>query len=696
MRMDEYQQLEENLITEYFFVNNLKNTEEVVVNVLQNKINGQRILVKYFNGSADVYKKLLTFSHANLPKIHQVVQSDSKCIVVEEFIDGITVGETLEVETYSNSAVKKIVIQLCDVLSMIHQNGIVHRDIKPENIIVENNGRVRLLDFNISRFNKENQSKDTLMLGTTGFAAPEQYGISETDARSDIYSIGILINVMLTGDHPSKKLCTGKWRKIVNKCTRINPKERYSSVKELMADINYYKFIVLLVMVVIVVLVIVTVAVCSERDKLQNTGSKPTPGITELSKEFTKVQIMETLSEEVTSEEVTTEEVTSEEVTTEDVTTPAPTQETVATEPTTTEPTTTEPQPTDEPEELNYFITKEDNIITVTGSGEINVKYSNFTEPYLSSTERQNLWGAVFGEGITNIPSNAFVGCNGFQKITIPNTVTKIGNRALCGTGLDVVELPDSVEYIEEGAFLFCRSMTKIKLPKNLKIIGESAFSGCVTLHSIFIPEGVEYIGEGAFSGSAIRAIVFPSQLSQLEKNTFLCCENLMGIVLPEQLESIGELCFSQCYSLKSIIIPPSVTFIANNAFNSCSDLVIYVTSGSYAEQYCKKQNLKYEYIDSVVFQTIEISPVLDHLENSTFAGDITLEEIKFHDNFVAIDQYCFLGCINLKRMVIPSSVTFIGENAFLGCNNLVIYVTPGSYAEQYCVENNLCYEYVE
>ena len=97
---------------------------------------------------------------------------------------------------------------------------------------------VKLIDFDISRLRKDDGNKDTVMLGTTGYAAPEQYGISETDARSDIYSIGILINVMPTGEHPSKKICKGKWQRIVNKCTRINPEERYQDVTELVRSIG--------------------------------------------------------------------------------------------------------------------------------------------------------------------------------------------------------------------------------------------------------------------------------------------------------------------------------------------------------------------------------------------------------------------------------------------------------------------------
>ena len=72
------------------------------------------------------------------------------------------------------------------------------------------------------------------MLGTTGFAAPEQYGLSQSDARTDIYSLGVLMNVMLTGEHPSKHLPEGRMGRIIEHCTRVNPAKRYKNVLHLM------------------------------------------------------------------------------------------------------------------------------------------------------------------------------------------------------------------------------------------------------------------------------------------------------------------------------------------------------------------------------------------------------------------------------------------------------------------------------
>ena len=119
------------------------------------------------------------------------------------------------------------------MLSFLHRINIVHRDIKPENIIITDNATVKLIDFNASRVYKNECTADTVVLGTIGYASPEQFGITQSDARTDIFALGVLLNVMLTGVHPSEQLAKGRAGKIVLKCTQIDPNKRYQSVEEL-------------------------------------------------------------------------------------------------------------------------------------------------------------------------------------------------------------------------------------------------------------------------------------------------------------------------------------------------------------------------------------------------------------------------------------------------------------------------------
>jgi serine/threonine protein kinase len=110
----------------------------------------------------------------------------------------------------------------------------VHLDIKPENVMIDNNGTVKLIDYSAAKLYKSHRTQDTQLLGTAGYAAPEQFGITQSDGRVDIYALGILMNVMLTGEHPSKAFYKkGRLKKIIEKCTRIDPNRRYQKIKDL-------------------------------------------------------------------------------------------------------------------------------------------------------------------------------------------------------------------------------------------------------------------------------------------------------------------------------------------------------------------------------------------------------------------------------------------------------------------------------
>ena len=89
-----------------------------------------------------------------------------------------------------------------------------------------------MIDFNAAR-KISVANKDTVIMGTVGYASPEQLGVAQSDARTDIYAVGVLLNVMITGKHPSEELARGRMGKIVRKCTSVNPDDRYESAKKL-------------------------------------------------------------------------------------------------------------------------------------------------------------------------------------------------------------------------------------------------------------------------------------------------------------------------------------------------------------------------------------------------------------------------------------------------------------------------------
>lgn len=225
--------LENVLKEQYDIVSVLNNKKASEVIRVRHKTLHKDMIVRRYKGDSTVYELLQKIRVEHIPEVYSAINEDGNCIVLEEFINGITVADVLRSGLYSEQSARAVVYQICDALNVLHSLNIVHRDIKPENIMINNFGKVYLIDFDVSRVFKEYKSDDTRILGTAGYAAPEQFGITQTDERADIFSIGVLLNVMLTGEHPSKKLYLGKLRKVIEKCTEVSPNKRYQSVDEL-------------------------------------------------------------------------------------------------------------------------------------------------------------------------------------------------------------------------------------------------------------------------------------------------------------------------------------------------------------------------------------------------------------------------------------------------------------------------------
>ena len=195
---------------------------------LRHRETGKDLVLRSYPQQINAYEFLVKIRCINLPEIYESVVLDDGHIVLEEFISGLTVAQFMKTERYHKKGARTVMASLCHAMEVLHSRGIVHRDIKPENVMISDEGRVVLIDFNASRQTKE-CSRDTVIMGTVGYVSPEQLGVSQTDARTDIYAAGVLYNVMLTGQHPSVSIVSGKAGRIVRKCTAINPDERYQT-----------------------------------------------------------------------------------------------------------------------------------------------------------------------------------------------------------------------------------------------------------------------------------------------------------------------------------------------------------------------------------------------------------------------------------------------------------------------------------
>lgn len=208
-----------------------------------------------FLAESNILKRL---QHPMLPRIVDIFEDAESIYIVEDFVEGITLDDLLKQQKKVDEPLAlQWLRDLCGVLRYLHtqQPSIIYRDMKPSNIMLQPDGSLKLIDFGIAREYKKASSADTTYIGTKGYAAPEQFGRAQTDARTDIYSLGVTMYHLVTGKSPYEppyqfvpareldgKLSHGI-EYILNKCVQPEPEARYQSVDELLNDLDHiYRF----------------------------------------------------------------------------------------------------------------------------------------------------------------------------------------------------------------------------------------------------------------------------------------------------------------------------------------------------------------------------------------------------------------------------------------------------------------------
>ena len=137
-------------------------------------------------------------------------------------------------------------LTVCDVLEHLHNlpQPVIHRDLKPENILIQENGYLKIIDFNTAKQYEDGKDNDTVIIGTRKYAAPEQFGFSQSDARTDIYAMGVLMNYLLTKRYPDEYLYVAESPRekvmsgIIRKCTEFSPDSRYQTATALREELQ--------------------------------------------------------------------------------------------------------------------------------------------------------------------------------------------------------------------------------------------------------------------------------------------------------------------------------------------------------------------------------------------------------------------------------------------------------------------------
>lgn len=232
---------------DFEIVETLRQSAKSTVLLVRDKESGQLFVQKTLQGRHSVYELLESCIHPYLPKLHEIAVAEDSAVIVEEYIEGETLDATL-----SEKEILAAMKELCTVLDFLHRKGIVHRDIKPSNLLMAKDGHIRLIDFDAARTVKDEVERDTRLLGTRGYAPPEQYGFAQTDARADVFAIGVTFGQLL-GDRAIRR----RYQKIIKKCTNLNPEKRYQSAKRVQRALASRGYVACTVLAVCVIGVLI-------------------------------------------------------------------------------------------------------------------------------------------------------------------------------------------------------------------------------------------------------------------------------------------------------------------------------------------------------------------------------------------------------------------------------------------------------
>ena len=287
------------------------------------------------------------------------------------------------------------------------------------------------------------------------------------------------------------------------------------------------------------------------------------------------------------------------------------------------------------------------------------VKYSKDGRKLLGAPEKLSGSYSV-KEGTRIICNGAFYFCRSLSKIVIPSSVTSIGEWAFSNCGsLSTIVIPSSVTSIGDRAFSSCTSLKYISIPKSVIGLNGNPFADwngkLQCLSPNFINEDDILFNKDknkiiSFRNQNIESYVIPSSVTSIGDWAFSGCSSLSKIVIPSCVTSIGNGAFSDCCSLSKIVIPSSVTSLGNRAFEDCSSL-----------------------------SNIVIPSSVTSIGNDAFSKCSSLSKIVIPSSVTSIGDSAFLGCSSLSKIVIPSCVIKIGNGAFYSCRSLSEIVIPSS-----------------
>lgn len=260
--------LPSDLAERYNMLSCLRHTLQKQIYLIEENSSGEKYILKCACGSyAPLLKKECSVLEMagtviNCPKIIEFTEKAEYSYIVREYVDGNTLFDIVEKGELSEQEVFNITKKVCNTLQKLHslKTPIIVRDIKPENIVLCGEECI-FIDFDAAREWNEEGATDTVCIGTRTTAAPEQFGYSQTDVRTDIYALGKLMTYLLTGGYEISEIKYKKAKRIVKKCTRFSPDKRYKNVAAVCKAMSPSKLPYIIVPSAAIVAIVVAVAI---------------------------------------------------------------------------------------------------------------------------------------------------------------------------------------------------------------------------------------------------------------------------------------------------------------------------------------------------------------------------------------------------------------------------------------------------
>ncbi|MCH5163555.1 MAG: leucine-rich repeat protein [Clostridiales bacterium] len=306
-------------------------------------------------------------------------------------------------------------------------------------------------------------------------------------------------------------------------------------------------------------------------------------------------------------------------------------------------------------------------------------------------TNCSSLVSITIPDSVTSIGERAFYNCSSLQYNIFDNAMY-LGNDSNPYLALieakktDIVScvINDNTKVIAGGAFKWCNSLDNITIPNSVTSIGNYTFFDCSSLENITIPDSVTSIGQSVFDGcSSLESITIPDSITSIGQRAFDGCSSLKSITIPDSVTNIGDYAFDGCSSLESITIPDSVTSMGSYVFNECYNLRYneydnWLYLGNDNNPYVILIEIKDTDITSCV-----INDKTKFIHSDVFRSCSNLESIIIPDSVESIGYFAFQNCYNLEIIFYKGTADEWGSISISSGNyNLTAATTIYYYSE--------------